>query len=113
MRLGGPRRDRGDEPEGGTSRLDLADLAPTPARDDDARRSDPLASLRQRTHEALFERVGTRLFDASLSEQQVQAYVLQEISQLMDAEAAPLSPVERQRLASEISDDVLGHGPIE
>ena len=31
----------------------------------------------------------------------------------MDAEAAPLSAAERQGLVQEISDDVLGHGPIE
>jgi pilus assembly protein CpaF len=31
----------------------------------------------------------------------------------MEAESAPLSVAERQRLVAEISDDVLGHGPIE
>ena len=31
----------------------------------------------------------------------------------MEAESAPLSAAERQRLLLEISDDVLGHGPIE
>src|SRR4051812_23793069 len=104
MRPGGRLRDRGDEPEGSTSRLGPARPAPAPPRPRDAgaRGGDPPASLGGRPHEALFGGVGPRLFDASLSEQQVQAYVLQEISQLMDAEAAPLSPVERQRLASEI-----------
>ena len=92
-----------------------APVAPVrPVRDeDDLRTADPLASLRQRTHEALFDRLGAAALDASLSEQQLQAYVLQEIGQLMEAETAPLSAAERQRLVAEISDDVLGHGPIE
>jgi pilus assembly protein CpaF len=111
MRLGERLRDAEDVANPGTAHDAM--LGRTPRDEDEARRADPLASLRQRTHEALFERVGARLFDASLSEQQVQAYVVQEIGRLMEAESAPLSVAERQRLVAEISDDVLGHGPIE
>jgi pilus assembly protein CpaF len=74
---------------------------------------DPFALVKQRAHEALFARLGMRLFDSSLGEDQLRSYVVQEIGNLMDEETAPLSAVERQRLVAEISDDVLGHGPIE
>ncbi|HUP75249.1 MAG TPA: CpaF family protein [Acidimicrobiales bacterium] len=74
---------------------------------------DPFGFLKQRTHEALFARLGMRLFDSSLGEDQLRSYVVQEIGDLMAGESAPLSPTERQRLVAEISDDVLGHGPIE
>jgi pilus assembly protein CpaF len=74
---------------------------------------DPFALVKQRTHDSLFARLGMRLFDASLGEDQLRSYVLQEIGLLMEEESAPLSPAERQRLVAEISDDVLGHGPIE
>jgi pilus assembly protein CpaF len=79
----------------------------------DLRQSDPLAALRQRAQEALFARLGVRLFDTSLSEEQVRAQVVQEIGRIVEGESAPLTHDERQRLANDISDDVLGHGPIE
>ena len=74
---------------------------------------DPFSLVKQRTHEALFARLGVRLFDSSLSEEQLRTYVVQEIGRLMEETSAPLSPAERQRLVAEIGDDVLGHGPIE
>ncbi|HUF33038.1 MAG TPA: CpaF family protein [Acidimicrobiales bacterium] len=74
---------------------------------------DPFAVLKQRAHEALFTRLGMRLFDSSLSEEQLRSYVVQEIGRLMEEANAPLSPGERKRLVAEIGDDVLGHGPIE
>ncbi|MDP9403807.1 MAG: CpaF family protein [Actinomycetota bacterium] len=80
---------------------------------DDQRPVDPLAGLKERTQDALFARLGARLFDPTLNEEQLRAYVVQEIGVIMEAELAPLSPAERQRLMSEISENVLGHGPIE
>ena len=80
---------------------------------EEARPADPLAPLKERVHEALLQRLGTRLFDASLTEEQLRTFVVQEISTLMEAEAAPLSAAERSRLVAEIGDDVLGLGPVE
>jgi pilus assembly protein CpaF len=73
----------------------------------------PLRDLKDRTQEALFARLGTRLYDSSLSEDQLQSHVNQELSQVVDAERAPLTPTERQRLAKEVANDVLGYGPIQ
>jgi pilus assembly protein CpaF len=78
---------------------------------DDA--SDPLARLRQRAEEALFVRLGSRLYDSSLSDEQLQAFVQQELAQVVEAERTPLTGAERQRLAREVSDNVLGYGPIQ
>ena len=80
---------------------------------DDPRSADPLAAIKERVHASLFARIGVRLFDSSMTEEQLRSYVVQEIGTLMEAEAAPLTPAERQRLVKEISDDVLGYGPIE
>jgi pilus assembly protein CpaF len=114
MRLGDRMRQQGTGAPAAAPVAEGADAVVRPIRDDqEVRPADPLGALRLRTQEALFDRLGARLFDASLSEQQVQTYVLREIGELMDAEAAPLSPAERQRLVQDISDDVLGHGPIE
>jgi pilus assembly protein CpaF len=80
---------------------------------EDARVADPLAELKQRAHEALFARLGVRLFDAALTEDQLRSLVVGEIAGIIDDEGAPLSGAERQSLVAGIADDILGYGPIE
>jgi pilus assembly protein CpaF len=75
--------------------------------------SDPLAQLKNRTQEALFARLGSRLYDATLAEAELRNFVQQELSQVVETERTPLTAAERQRLVAEVSDDVLGYGPIQ
>jgi pilus assembly protein CpaF len=75
--------------------------------------SDPVAILRERTHTALFERLGTRLFDPDLNEDQLRALVMKELGDIVTVEAVPLSAAERRRLVADMADDILGLGPIE
>jgi len=75
--------------------------------------ASPLVELKHRAQESLFARLGARLYDASLTEEQVRAFVVKELGSVLEAEDTPLSPAERQRLVADITDDVLGHGPIE
>jgi pilus assembly protein CpaF len=75
--------------------------------------TDPLAHIKLRAQQALFARLGSRLYDSSLSEDQLQAFVRQELTEVIDNERVPLSAAERARLAAEVSDDVLGYGPIQ
>ena len=74
---------------------------------------DPFASLKRRAQDALFARMGQRLYDASLSEEQLDALVVQEISRVIEAENTALTAAERSRLVAEVTDDVLGLGAIE
>ena len=73
---------------------------------------DGLAEFKAKVHDALFERLGSRLFDAS-KEDQLQALVVAEITSLMDADETALSPQERQKLVNDIARDVMGLGPLE
>ncbi|HLG00283.1 MAG TPA: CpaF family protein [Acidimicrobiia bacterium] len=73
----------------------------------------PVEGLKRRAQEALFARLGARLYDASLSKDQLHTFVIKELEQVMEEEQVPLTPAERQRIISEISDDVLGYGPLE
>ncbi len=85
-------------------RLDVADVrAP----------SDPLATLRGRAQQALFERLGSRLFDPSLTEEQLRNYVVRELDAVLANEVDQLTPEERIGLVEEIGADILGFGPIE
>jgi pilus assembly protein CpaF len=74
---------------------------------------DPLASLKHRAQQALFTRLGSRLYDASLDEEELQAFVRAELARIIDEEHVPLTTAERHRLAVDVSDDVLGYGPIQ
>jgi pilus assembly protein CpaF len=87
------------------------DLAPPPS----ARRRqvDAMDTFKTKVHEALFERLGNRLFDAAMTADQLQSLVAQEIGTVMASTTAPLSPEERYQLAQSIVFDVVGLGPIE
>jgi len=77
------------------------------------RNEDPLGYLKERTQQALFARLGARMYDSSMTEEQLQSFVQQELGQVVESERAPLTPGERRRLVVEVSHDVLGYGPIQ
>jgi pilus assembly protein CpaF len=73
---------------------------------------DPLAKLKQRVQAALFARLGSRLYDAALTEDRLLAFVQQELASVVAQEEAPLTADERQALVRDVSNDVMGYGPI-
>jgi pilus assembly protein CpaF len=74
---------------------------------------DPFAAIKRRAQDALFARLGARLYDSSMDETQLDAYVVQELSKVIDKEQVPLTPAERARIVASLVDDVLGYGAIE
>jgi pilus assembly protein CpaF len=74
---------------------------------------DPLLRLKRRAQESLLERVGPTLFDAALTQQQLETLVVQELATLIKEQGIPLTLDEQQHLVSAITDEVLGYGPIE
>ena len=75
--------------------------------------SDPLFRLRSRAQRALYDRLGNRLFDPDMTEEQLHAHVIRELDEILSAEATELSTEERRKLVPSISADILGLGPIE
>ncbi len=74
---------------------------------------DALTKLKESTAEALYKRMGTRLNDASLDEEQLHAMVRGELNNVVEAEKIPLSTEQRQRLIRDVEADVFGHGPLQ
>jgi pilus assembly protein CpaF len=75
---------------------------------------DALARLKERASHALFERLGTKLSDPDLPEQQLHALVRTELKRVLANEhSSALSDEDRRRLMAEITDEVLGHGPLQ
>jgi len=87
---------------------------PRPAAGTESRTStDPLAGIKQRAQAALYAQMGGRLFRSEMNEAQLRQLVTDELSSVLKADRAPLSPAERQRLLDDISENVLGLGPLE
>lgn len=74
---------------------------------------DPHAGVKDRVHQSLVESLGPRLYDPHLSEAELATQVRTTLQEVIDAEQTPLSHADRTRIAQDISDDILGHGPLE
>ncbi len=74
---------------------------------------DPLASVKEKAAQELFVRIGSRLNDATLTEEQLHLLARAELAEIVAAEQLALSTAERNRLIDDIGADVLGYGPLE
>ena len=74
---------------------------------------DPLAAVKERAAEELFGRIGSRLNDATLTEEQLHSLARAELAEIVAGEQLALSTAERNRLIDDIGADVLGYGPLE
>ncbi|SDT05815.1 pilus assembly protein CpaF [Friedmanniella luteola] len=82
-------------------------------RTSEASGNEALTRLKDRAVSALFDRMGARLNDPTLSENQLHALVRTELNHVVEQEKVPLSGEQRQRLIADVEDDVLGHGPLQ
>ena len=72
-----------------------------------------LEELKQDVHTELLKQLGPQLYDANLDQAELDQRVRAVLSQLMSSQERPISNADRNRLTQEISDDILGYGPIE
>ncbi len=66
-----------------------------------------------RVQERLVESLGPRLYDATLSDTELEGLVHQRLRELLDEEEGPLSAQEKLLIVRQIGDSVLGLGPLE
>ncbi len=74
---------------------------------------DPFTALKATVHSALLEQLGPQLYDPNLAQADLDARVRQALAQVIDQQNLPLSSADRTRIAAEVSDEILGHGPLE
>lgn len=77
------------------------------------RASQALRELKEKSTAELYDRVGSRITDSSLSDSDLRSYVQGELRGVVAEQQVPLTTSERDRLIDEIMDDVLGLGPIQ
>jgi pilus assembly protein CpaF len=77
-----------------------------------SRGADPFAELKNRIHLAVIGELGPQLFNTNMDPNGLRERVTADITAQLGTEAG-LSRDDRDRLAAEIADDILGHGPLE
>ena len=79
-----------------------------------SRRRDPvLDELRQKIHHHLIDELGPILYDKRLSEDDLRRRVHEQLHAALAQERAPLSAADKAQLIQDVSDDILGYGPID
>ncbi len=78
-----------------------------------AQQKDRIGEIRARVQERLVEVLGPRLYDASLSDTELEGLVHQRLRELLDEEEVGLSAQEKLLIVRQIGDSVLGLGPLE
>lgn len=74
---------------------------------------DALAPVKEKAAEELFGRIGSRMNDPNMTEEQLHEIARRELAEIVAGEQLALSTAERNRLIDEIGADVLGYGPLE
>jgi pilus assembly protein CpaF len=76
-------------------------------------RPDRVSEIRNRVQERLIQTLGPKLYDATVSERELQNLVQPHLRDLLAEEKSPLSAQERAQIIQSIGDSVMGLGPLE
>src|SRR5919199_5856104 len=73
---------------------------------------DPYAELKTRIHHACIAKLGPQLFTTETNED-LSERVLRAVTEQLALDRTPLTREERRQVTREITDDILGYGPLE
>src|SRR5205085_4023547 len=75
---------------------------------------DPLLDeLRQRVHHLLIDELGPLLYDRRVGEEELSRQLQEQLKVILGRERIPLSGSDRAQLLQDVTDDILGYGPID
>jgi pilus assembly protein CpaF len=80
--------------------------------EESVRASDPYAELKTRVHHEVIATLGAELFKQEANED-LSERVLRAVTEQLTLDRTPLTREERRQLVREITDDILGYGPLE
>jgi pilus assembly protein CpaF len=75
--------------------------------------NDPFQTVKRTVHQALVDNLGRKLYDAKMTQGELEQQVRLTLQNVLEHEETPLSSHDRTRIAQEIADDILGYGPLE
>src|SRR5881227_509197 len=74
--------------------------------------ADPYAELKTQVHHACIAKLGPQLFTTQ-SNEDLSERVLRSVTEQLALDRTPLTRDERRQIVREITDDILGYGPLE
>ena len=74
---------------------------------------DRFEDLKESVHSELLQQLGPQLYDANLEAAELESKVRTVLADVLAASNRPLTRGDRERITQEISDDILGYGPLE
>ena len=77
------------------------------------RKHDRIEEIKGTVHAELLEQLGPQLYDAEMDHDELDERVRTVLADVLGAQDPPLSHSDRARVTQEITDDILGYGPIE
>ena len=77
------------------------------------RHVDPFAEVKRAVHQALLDNLGPTLYDARMTQTELETKVKHTLQEVLRSEETPLTAQDRTRIAQDIADDILGYGPLE
>src|SRR4051794_10062275 len=104
---------------GGTAQPGSVPRAGTSAPENGMRRgfntsqTDRIEELKSSIHVQLLQQMGPRLYDSDMDQNELDSEVRKVLADVLGSQDRPLSSSDRARVTQEISDDILGYGPIE
>ena len=75
--------------------------------------ADRIEELKASVHSELLRQLGPHLYDAEMDQDELDQTVRSVLSDVLGAQDRPLSAADRARVTQEITDDILGYGPID
>ncbi|WP_246160503.1 CpaF family protein [Nocardioides humilatus] len=75
--------------------------------------ADRIEDLKASVHAELLKELGPHLYDADMDQSELDQRVRTVLAEVLSAQDRPLSNSDRARVTQEISDDILGYGPID
>ena len=76
-------------------------------------KTDPFQDLKRIVHQRLVEALGPKLYDAHMTQSELEQQVRLALQTAIADADIPMSSADRTRVSQEIADDILGYGPIE
>jgi pilus assembly protein CpaF len=78
-----------------------------------AQQQERLEELKASVHTELLKELGPQLYDADMDHTELDQRVRTVLADVLSAQDRPISNSDRQRVTQDISDDILGYGPIQ
>jgi len=75
--------------------------------------ADPFVALKRSVHEGLLDALGPKLYDPHLDQRELEVQVTQTLQAVLQQDETPLTGADRAKVAQEVADEILGHGPLE